>query len=82
MLRKRSWQIDRLVTLARLVLLPLVHAWLYTDGTLIRSATTYLPVRLRCINWYGAHLESFVAGGLNKRSCRQIAQSIKEIGAN
>jgi len=62
--------------------LPLVHAWLYSHGTEIRSATTHLPVRLRCINWYGAHMESFVAGGLDKRSCRDIAQRIKEIGAN
>jgi hypothetical protein len=27
-------------------------------------------------------MESFVAGGLDKRSCRDIAESIKEIGAN
>jgi hypothetical protein len=62
--------------------LPLAHAWLYSHGTEIRSATTFLPVRLRCINWYGAHMESFVAGGLDKRSCRDIAESIKDIGAN
>jgi hypothetical protein len=67
---------------ACLVVLPLVHAWLYSHGTEIRSAITHLPVRLRCINWYGAHMESFVAGGLDKRSCRDIAQSIKSIGAN
>jgi hypothetical protein len=48
----------------------------------IRSAETYLPVRLRCINWYGAHMETFVAGGLDKRSCGAIADSIGEIGAN
>ena len=75
-------QVSRHIALMHLVVLPLVHAWLYSHGTEIRSATTYLPVRLRCINWYGAHLQSFVAGGLDKRSCRQIAQSIKEIGAN
>lgn len=67
---------------ALLLLVPLVRAWLYSSGTEIRSATTYLPVRLRCVNWYGAHMESFVAGGLDKRSCRDIAQSIKQIGAN
>ena len=54
-----------LAALAHVMLLPLVHAWLYSHGTEIRSATTFLPVRLRCINWYGAHMESFVAGGLD-----------------
>ena len=82
MSRQSSWQARRLLTFVWLVAVPLVRAWLYTHGTEIRSATTYLPVRLRCINWYGAHMESFVAGGLDKRSCREIAQSIKEIGAN
>jgi len=66
----------------QLVLLPLVHPWLYSCGTEIRSETTHLPVRLRCVNWYGAHMKTFVAGGLDKRSCGAIADSIGEIGAN
>lgn len=65
-----------------LVLLPLAQAWLNSSGTDIISTTTHLPVRLRCINWYGAHLQSFVAGGLDKRSCAAIADSIVSIGAN
>ena len=72
----------RVHLLVYLTLLPLVRAWLYSFDTEIRSAETYLPVRLRCINWYGAHMESFVAGGLDKRSCAAIAKSIVEIGAN
>ena len=80
--RRNSWKVTRLLELLYLSLLPLLHAWLYSFDTEIRSAETYLPVRLRCINWYGAHMESFVAGGLDKRSCRAIAQSIAEIGAN
>lgn len=63
-------------------LTPLVGAWLYSSGTDIRSAETYLPVRLRCINWYGAHMETFVAGGLDTRSCGAIADTIVTIGAN
>ncbi len=70
------------ITIVHLALLPLARAWLYSFDTEIRSAETYLPVRLRCINWYGAQLESFVAGGLDKRSCGAIAESIKGIGAN
>ena len=65
-----------------LFLLPFVRAWLYSYGSEIRSETTHLPVRLRCVNWYGAHMETFVAGGLDKRSCGDIASSIKAIGAN
>jgi hypothetical protein len=70
------------VTLAQLVVLPLVRAWLYSFDREIRSAETYLPVRLRCINWYGAHMQTFVAGGLDTRSCGAIAESIAEIGTN
>ena len=68
--------------LVKLALLPLVGAWLYSYGSELRSETTHLPVRLRCVNWYGAHMETFVAGGLDKRSCGDIADSIREIGAN
>jgi hypothetical protein len=75
----RTW---RRTALLQFALLPLVRAWLYSSGTEIRSATTYLPVRLRCINWYGAHMQAFVAGGLDKRSCGAIADSIVSIGAN
>lgn len=62
--------------------LPLAHAWLNSSGTDIISTATRDPVRLRCVNWYGAHMESFVAGGLDKRSCVAIADSIVSLGAN
>lgn len=75
-------RVNRQLSLLQLSLLPLVHAWLYSSGTEIRSTTTHLPVRLRCINWYGAHMQTFVAGGLDKRSCGSIADSIVSIGAN
>ena len=75
----RTW---RRTALLQFAVLPLVRAWLYSSGTEIRSATTYLPVRLRCVNWYGAHMESFVAVGLDKRSCGAIADTIVSIGAN
>ena len=78
MLKRTPWLVCWLYS----YVLPLAHAWLYSYGTEIRSTTTFLPVRLRCINWYGAHKQSFMAGGLDKRSCRDIAESIKEIGAN
>ena len=65
-----------------IVVCPGVPAWLYSAGGEIRSEETYLPVRLRCVNWYGAHMESFVAVGLDKRSCGAMADSIVSIGAN
>lgn len=68
--------------LALWLALPLARAWVYSSGTDIISATTQLPVRLRCVNWYGAHMETFVAGGLDKRSCGAIAESVRGIRAN
>ena len=82
MLRRVSWKIGRTIAIVYLALLPLVRAWLYSSGTEIRSAETYLPVRLRCINWYGAHMETFVSAGLDTRSCGAIADTIVSIGAN
>jgi hypothetical protein len=72
----------RSLALLYVIALPLVRAWLYSSGTGIISATSHLPVRLRCVNWYGAHMQTFVAGGLDKRSCGAIAESIRGIGAN
>ena len=66
----------------QLALFAVARAWLNSSGTDIISATTRAPVRMRCINWYGAHLETFVAGGLDKRSCAAIADTIVSIGAN
>lgn len=75
-------RVIRHLVMLYVVVLPLVHAWLYSSGTEIRSVTTHLPVRLHCINWYGAHMQTFVSGGLDKRSCGAIADSIVGIGAN
>ena len=71
-----------LVSLLLSFLLPPVHAWLNSSGTAIVSTATRDPVRLRCVNWYGAHMEGFVAVGLDKRSCGAISDSIVSIGAN
>jgi hypothetical protein len=70
------------ICILQLFLVSLAHAWLYSSGTEILSTTTHAPVRLRCINWYDAQMETFVSGGLDKRSCGAIAENIAEIGAN
>lgn len=57
-----------------------VRAWLHSvDGEIISQGN---PIKLRCVNWYGAHKELFVSGGLEQHSCGFIAERIKEIGAN
>jgi hypothetical protein len=55
---------------------------LSSAGTRIVSVETLELVRLRCVNWYGAHQQGFVVGGLDKRSGGTITDSIVEIGAN
>jgi endoglucanase len=39
-------------------------------------------VQLSCVNWYGAHLESFVVNGLDKQPIASIARRIRELGFN
>ena len=82
MSKRISWKFIRKIGLIHFAVLPLVRAWLYSQGKNIRSDTTHSPVRLRCINWYGAHMDTFVAGGLDTRSCGDIAETILSIGAN
>ncbi len=72
----------RLLAILCVSTLSFARAWLNSSGSNLISATSRLPVRLRCVNWYGAHLHTFVAGGLDKRSCGEIAESIRQLGAN
>lgn len=39
-------------------------------------------VRLKCVNWYGAHLPQMVANGLDRVGPGQIAKTISESGFN
>lgn len=39
-------------------------------------------VRLRCVNWYGAHLETLVVGGLDKQPLAKLAFTIRALGFN
>mmetsp|Transcript_4890 Transcript_4890/g.14208 ORF Transcript_4890/g.14208 Transcript_4890/m.14208 type:complete len:485 (+) Transcript_4890:84-1538(+) len=39
-------------------------------------------VRLRCVNWYGAHLETLVVGGLDKQPLSKLAFMIRALGFN
>ena len=61
--------------------MPCIYGQLYTSGNKIVSAAGS-HVRLKCVNWYGAHQELFVVGGLEKRSAADIVLEIKSIGAN
>ena len=63
------------------LVVPVISGQLYTDaGNLVNASGG--RVNLKCVNWYGAHQELFVVGGLEKRSAASIVQEIKSIGAN
>ena len=55
---------------------------LVTDGQWILNGTDRQRVRLKCANWYGAHQELHVVGGLELRSVSQLADLFQESGAN
>jgi hypothetical protein len=55
---------------------------LITQGPWIINSTTNRRVHFKCANWYGAHQELFVPGGLERRSVAQLADFFKESGAN
>lgn len=63
-----------------LLVAPLSHGWLHSVGPQLLDSGR--DVKLRCVNWYGAHQETFAAGGLELRSCAFIADHILLIGAN
>ena len=61
----------------------LIHAHLVTDGAQLLDTSTRARVRLRCVNWYGAHQEPLVPGGLELTSAGAIANLIADgVGAN
>jgi len=56
---------------------------LLTDGQVLIDAATNERVRLQCVNWYGAHQEPMVPGGLESTSTDTIVDLIvSQIGAN
>ena len=55
---------------------------LTTDGPWILNSTDHQRVRLRCANWYGAHQELHVVGGLELRSVSHLADLFQASGAN
>jgi hypothetical protein len=58
------------------------HTPLITDGRWILNGTDGRRVRLRCANWYGAHQELHVVGGLELRSVSRLADLFQATGAN
>ncbi|GMI12441.1 hypothetical protein TrVE_jg10379 [Triparma verrucosa] len=39
-------------------------------------------VKLACVNWYGAHMETFAVNGLHKRTLTEIVDQIADTGFN
>jgi hypothetical protein len=62
--------------------IPVCSAYLVTNGSLLLNASTSDRVRLHCVNWYGAHQEPLIPGGLEVASTDQIADLIVKTGAN
>lgn len=54
---------------------------LYTSGRWLLDRQGR-RVQLRCVNWYGAHLKTYVVGGLDRQPLSRIAFSIRALGFN
>jgi hypothetical protein len=72
-----------------LLLLPAVNSRvLQSDELPIHTSSSHLltpgdeKVNLACVNWYGAHMETYVNAGLNKRALGDISQDIVDAGFN
>ena len=65
-----------------LVLLCGCGASYVSRGSWIVNATSNQRLHLKCMNWYGAHMESFVVAGLHVRSVGELAQTFASTGAN
>jgi endoglucanase len=59
-----------------------IECLLSTDGPYLINTTTAKRVRLKCVNWYGAHQELFSVGGLEVQTISNISQQIILMGAN
>lgn len=55
---------------------------LHTSGKHIVVSATGERVKLKCVNWYGAHQELFVVGGLERTSVSKIVKHIVSIRSN
>ena len=51
-----------------------------SGGRIVDSRGT--QAQLSCVNWYGAHMESFVVNGLDQQPLAAIAQNISALGFN
>jgi len=60
----------------------LINSEIITQGPWIINSTNRQRIHLKCANWYGAHQELYVVGGLEIRSIAHLADSLKASGAN
>ena len=78
----KSIRLASFYALTSFLIFPACYAYLLTDGKHLLNATTGKRVRLRCVNWYGAHQEPLVPGGLEVTSIDTIVNLIIKVGAN
>lgn len=55
---------------------------LVTRGAWITDADTGQRVKLKCVNWYGAHQERHMVGGLELRGAQDLVALLASTGAN
>lgn len=51
-------------------------------GAWIVNKTDNTRLHLKCLNWYGAHMESFVVAGLHVRGVKDLVDTFASTGAN
>jgi hypothetical protein len=52
------------------------------EGPWILNSTSRQRIHLKCVNWYGAHQELYVVGGLELKSVSNLTDAIQASGAN
>ncbi len=55
---------------------------LVTNGSIIVDSDSGQRIKLKCVNWYGAHQELFSVGGLERQTITNISLQIVQMGAN
>ena len=65
-----------------IIFIQVSSAYLITDQEKLLNSSTGERVRLKCVNWYGAHQEPLVPGGLELVPINAIVDLIVQTGAN
>lgn len=70
------------VVLFAILVVSVVNASFIARGPWIVNQTDNTRLRLKCMNWYGAHMESFVIAGFHVRGVKDLVETFASVGAN